>query len=147
VTPDKGRRFWFLGQPLNIKIAGDQTDGAYAMVEAEPEPGFSPAPHVHSNEAEAIYVLDGEFLVTVAGRTFQCRPGSLVHIPRGAVHTHENIGASVGRTLSIYFPAGFEKAFEELGESIGDREAGPSSRPAPDELLRRAGAYGLQVCG
>ncbi len=144
VPPGGGEMVWFLGQPLEVKVTGEQTGGAYAVTEAEPEPGFSPALHAHRNEDEAIYVLAGDFLITVDGQQLRCGPGTFVHIPKGAVHTHENIGRLPGRTLTIYFPAGFERVFRELGEPLVDRAAGPSKPPDPAALVDRADAYGLE---
>ena len=49
---------WFLGQPLEIKVTGEQTGGAYAVTEAIAAPGFGPAPHIHRREAEGVYVIE-----------------------------------------------------------------------------------------
>ncbi|MDQ3848401.1 MAG: hypothetical protein M3261_05545 [Thermoproteota archaeon] len=38
-----------------------QTQGAYTMTEAIASRGNGPPPHIHNNEDETLYVLDGEF--------------------------------------------------------------------------------------
>ena len=40
---------------------GPQTLGAYTMTEAIASRGNGPPPHIHNNEDETLYVLDGEF--------------------------------------------------------------------------------------
>jgi quercetin dioxygenase-like cupin family protein len=140
-----GEAVWFLGQPIEIVITGEQTGGAYAVTRAEPAPGFAPAPHVHNREDEAIYLVSGELVVTLGDEQVSVVPGTLIHIPRGTRHTHENSGASPALMLSIYCPAGFEQIFKELGEPIIDRAAGPSEAPDTARLAQRAPAYGLDI--
>ncbi len=38
-----------------------QTQGAYTMTEAIASRRNGPPPHIHNNEDETLYVLDGEF--------------------------------------------------------------------------------------
>jgi quercetin dioxygenase-like cupin family protein len=48
--------------------------------------GTGAAPHSHPNE-QWIYVLEGTFRATVAGREVEAKPGSVVYIPAGVVHS------------------------------------------------------------
>ena len=62
VGPGEGRTFGRAGAwTLVTKATDDDTRGAYALQEMTVESGFpwSP-PHVHHNEDEAMYVLEGE---------------------------------------------------------------------------------------
>jgi quercetin dioxygenase-like cupin family protein len=136
---------WFLGQPLEVKVTGAQTGGAYAVTEAAPEPGFGPPAHVHHREDEAIYVVDGEFVVTIDGEDVAAGPGSLVHVAKGRVHTHRNVGPTPGRLVTVYVPAGFEQIFVDLGEPIADGAAGPSAPFDPQRLVERGADYGLEI--
>jgi quercetin dioxygenase-like cupin family protein len=145
VPPGDAKAVWFLGQPLEIKITGEQTAGAYAATEANVAPGFGPAPHIHHREDEAVYVLDGELLFTIDGEELRAPTGTLVHIPKGLVHTWKNIGTTPCKSLTIYTPAGFEKLFEALGEQITDRQAGPSTQLDPHTLRERGTSYGLEL--
>jgi hypothetical protein len=59
--------------------------------------------------------------------------GSFVYVPRGAVHSYENVGTEPGRLLILSTPAGgTEKLFFELGEPATEGSTPPS--PAPLEL-------------
>lgn len=62
-------------------------------------PGAIRAPHWHANCVELGYCLTGEALVTVLGTgdfysTFTIGTGQMFHIPSGALHSIENIGAT-----------------------------------------------------
>lgn len=48
------------GGPLTFKVRGTQTDGALTAFENVIAPGDGPPLHVHANDDEAWYVLDGE---------------------------------------------------------------------------------------
>ena len=55
----EGRSIWVIGDRYTIKCSGNDTSGAYAMMEAIVPPGHGPPPHIHSREDEAFYVLEG----------------------------------------------------------------------------------------
>ena len=70
--------------------------------------------HVHENEDESIYLLDGEITVTVGDTDHHLEPGSFVFMPQGVPHsivTHS--GAWSG--LSVSSPGGpFQECMEEI---------------------------------
>ena len=45
VPPDGGAAVWLLGDTYTLKIAGEQTGGAFALLEAVVPPGSGPPPH------------------------------------------------------------------------------------------------------
>ena len=54
------------GYTLVTKVTNDETRGAYAFQEMMVAPGFPwIPPHIHRNEDEALYVLEGECTVQV----------------------------------------------------------------------------------
>jgi hypothetical protein len=90
-------------------------------------------PHVHHEEDQAFYVLEGEHEFYCDGRTFATGEGSFVYVPRGTTHSYENVGTEPGRLLIFSTPAGdTERLFFELGEP-----AAPGSPPPPTETLDR----------
>jgi quercetin dioxygenase-like cupin family protein len=48
-----------VGGPLTFKVRAKQTNGALTVVETTAPPGEGPPLHVHANEDEALYTLDG----------------------------------------------------------------------------------------
>ncbi len=107
------------GVRTEIHLSGEDTDGTFCMLVDHPPAGWSLPPHRHRNEAETIYVLAGEFELTVDGAPSRVRAGQSIHIPRGVVHASANVGASTGRRVVLFSPAGMERFFLEAGADDG----------------------------
>ena len=82
----EGRSIWVVGDRYTIKCGGDDTGGAFAMMEAIVPPGHGPPPHIHSREDEAFYVLEGEIQFHADGSSFTATSGAWVTLAKGSVH-------------------------------------------------------------
>jgi len=51
---------WFLGTLMILPATAEQTQGAFGLIEQILPPGFAPRLHVHHNEDEAFYLVEGE---------------------------------------------------------------------------------------
>ena len=101
-----------LGARILIRITGQETAGAYAVVEAEQPAEAMAAPlHIHDREDEAIQVLEGRLVVEVDGKEFDAPAGSYIFIPRGTAQRFWNPGPDNARYQSIFTPAGQENYF------------------------------------
>jgi len=147
VPADEGRSFWLVTDLHTFKVVGKDTGGAFALSELTAYTQFAPPPHIHRNEDESYYVLEGEFEFVDDGHAFTAGPGTLVHLPRGRLHVHRNAGDTPARALVLVTPAGVEKFVEEAGEPAKD----PSSVPPPPEMqelqviVEKAQKYGIEV--
>jgi mannose-6-phosphate isomerase-like protein (cupin superfamily) len=65
--------------------------------------------HVHAEEDDAFYILDGEMIFTLEGELIAARPGTFVLVPPGVEHGFRNDGAVPVRMLNIHAPAGFDR--------------------------------------
>jgi mannose-6-phosphate isomerase-like protein (cupin superfamily) len=65
--------------------------------------------HVHENEDDAFYILDGEMIFTVEGRDIAAPPGTFVLVAPGTEHAFRNKGATPVRMLNIHAPGGFDR--------------------------------------
>ena len=117
VPPGEGTRsLWVLGELLTYKVPSHQTGGAYSLFEVATQPGAGPPPHIHHREDESFYVLDGNYEFLVDGHTLKAGAGSLLYVPKGALHAHENVGDGVGRMLLTQTPGRlYERFFGEVG--------------------------------
>ena len=147
-TPDRslvlhlgeGKAISAIGIPLTFKAVGLDTGGAYSLLEFSIT-GEGPPPHVHKNEDEAWYVVEGELTVLLGERTVKAPAGSFIFAPRGLVHRFWNEAAEPARVLALISPAGLEKMFEELGESV---PAAP--RPSDiEEIVRLHQLYDIET--
>lgn len=142
----EGKSFWVLGDLYILKLKGHETGGSFAMLEVRVQPQNGPPPHVHLREDETFYVLDGEFTFLHGDSTFTAISGSVVHIPKGVLHTFKNVGTTWGRFVVIINPAGFEKLFEEIGESVTDQPSPPLfNSEVVEKLLALAPKYHLEI--
>lgn len=73
--------------------------------------GAKVAEHVHANETEVLYLLEGSGTMTVSGTALAITPTSVVQIPPNTKHAFE--ATSAVRALQIYTPAGPEQRFKK----------------------------------
>jgi quercetin dioxygenase-like cupin family protein len=73
--------------------------------------GAKVAEHVHANETEVLYILEGHGTMTVKGTELAVTPTSVVQIPPNTKHAFE--ASSAVRALQIYTPAGPEQRFKK----------------------------------
>lgn len=69
------------------------------------EPGKSGDTHVHANCEESIYVIRGEVVCRIGAATETLVAGRHAVVPRGAVHSIRNLGASPAELVLGYSAA------------------------------------------
>ena len=122
VEAGDGRRIHVIGNDVTVKISSRDTGGAYAVFEGITLPQNGPPLHMHREQDEWWYILEGEFRFQVDGEEIYAGPGATVFAPRGSRHTFQNIGHEPGRTLTTVVPGGLDLFFEEL-ETVAPRGA------------------------
>jgi mannose-6-phosphate isomerase-like protein (cupin superfamily) len=68
-----------------------------------------PEPHVHHEEDDAFYVLDGELTFELDEGDVSAPEGTFVLVPPGVNHTFANALDRPTRVLNIHAPAGFDR--------------------------------------
>ena len=149
LRPGAGRAAWvFGGQLFTRKVSAEQTGGAYSLFEGLVRPGGGTPPHVQHREDECFYVLEGEFEFLTGEEVARAGPGALLYVPRGTLHSFENVGDDLGRVLICQTPGGLHERFiEEVGEIAADGEEPPAVFAAPDfaALATVAARYGVEM--
>ena len=82
LDPDGGERLVFGEATILLRASSEATGGAFTLFEEVPPLVDTPL-HVHENEDELFYALEGEHVVQVGDEEFHVRPGGLVFAPRG----------------------------------------------------------------
>jgi quercetin dioxygenase-like cupin family protein len=139
LTRGEGRRVWLNGDVYTIKIGGDKSRGAMALIEASVPPGGGPPLHTHDVEDEAFYVIDGVLEITAVEDRYEAGPGDFVFIPHGTVHNFRNTGALPARQLLIFTPGHYEHFFLEAGKPVIEGRQAPPRDPADDGLINEIG--------
>jgi len=112
VLPDDGRLIDFIS--VHHKLTGAQTGGAYYMFESVFEGGDGNRLHVHQNEDEFGYVLEGALEIRLPGETRIVEAGGMAHLPRHIPHALRNPLDTPSRYLFMAVPAGMENWFDAL---------------------------------
>lgn len=142
---EEGKAIWVLNHLMTFKARGAETGGAFALVEQAGEPGTGAPPHVHYNEDEFFFVLEGEAKFMLDGKPIAGKPGTFVFLPRGIEHAFENAGTAPCRMLVGLTPAGFENFFAEMGEPAPSRTVPSPTPPDIDKLLALAEKYNCEI--
>lgn len=98
--------------------------------------------HLHHQEAEAFYVLEGEVELTCGETTLRAGAGSFVYAPKDVPHKYVVVGETPARMLLLFSRPGFEEFFAELGGPVDQPPAGP---PDPETMRHVLEKYDLEV--
>ena len=72
-------------------------------------PGRHLETHVHVDEDDAFYILEGEMTFGFGGEEASAPAGTFVLVPPGVWHGFRNEGATPVRMLNVHAPAGFDR--------------------------------------
>jgi quercetin dioxygenase-like cupin family protein len=109
----EGERIWFLNSEITIKATAASTGGELFLMETHIPEGFSPPLHVHHDEHEAFYVLEGELDIVCGSERYHAPAGAFAFLPRGIAHTFRAI--TDVHILTIAVPGGVEGFFRGVG--------------------------------
>jgi mannose-6-phosphate isomerase-like protein (cupin superfamily) len=95
-----------IAPPLSGNLVG--SIGASFLIAEWKDVGAQPGPprwiaplHLHRNDDEAWYVLEGSLCVQVGDDVVEVRAGSAVFVPHGTPHTYWNPGSGLVRYLLV----------------------------------------------
>ncbi|MDB6037821.1 MAG: hypothetical protein JWM99_1662 [Verrucomicrobiales bacterium] len=107
------------GEPNDCKVSGQDTDGAMCVFEFTGS-GGGPR-HLHYEQDEWIYVLEGEFDFWIGEKQFRAGAGESIFLPRKVPHVWACANGKPGRIIDVYQPAGkMEDFFREIGKPPKD---------------------------
>jgi quercetin dioxygenase-like cupin family protein len=97
---------------ITFKVTPKDNNGIFIIENTFHEKG-GPAKHLHHDQDEWFYAVEGEFLLEVGQEQFRLKPGDSVLAPRKIPHVWAYTGGSCGRMLIAFMPAGKMEAFFE----------------------------------
>ncbi len=138
-------RFWG-GGVLTMKASAEETDGAFLLFEDFMAQGKTTPLHVHANEDETLYVLEGEILVHIDGTDHRVGPRGVAVAPRGVPHAFL-VTSQTARVLTLQTPGSAEAFYRGASEpATADTDpAGPVDFARVREAAERSG--GMQLLG
>jgi quercetin dioxygenase-like cupin family protein len=146
-TPAEGRTIAVVGDVYRFLATGEETNGTYALFEAIVPPGGGPPPHVHSQEEEGFYILEGEITFTVGEKRIVATAGMFANMPVGTPHSFKNESNRPAKMLISVAPAGLEQMFLEVGMPVaqGTTTALPPTKEEIEKLIAVAPKYGVEI--
>lgn len=134
----RGEVFGFLNGEFHLKVSGADTGGGLCVYDTvRSEPGGPPL-HIHFDQDEWFFVIEGKFDVRVGDVIHHLGPGDSVLGPRGIPHAFRN-SSKTGRIVIAFQPAGTMEAFFTEGGTLD-----PLTPVAFAELSSR---HGMAVVG
>ena len=132
-----GVTFTMLGASMRLIARATDTGGGFSVFEQTTPSGWGPPRHVHANEDEIVYVLDGSYEVSLGDERRTVSAGGCAILPRGIPHGFRNAGETPGRFVCVITPGGLEGYFLEIARC--------SPPPSPAQLVGMARTYGLTL--
>lgn len=123
---------------IDFKVSTQDSGGALLVIENTNRAKGGPARHLHMEQDELFYVLEGKYLIEVGREKFNLKPGDSLLAPRKVPHVWAYVGDNVGRVLITFTPAGrMEEFFVEVSKA--------GAMPPQDPVLWRA--HGMELLG
>ena len=91
-------------------LTKDASGGLFIMEHTSTRKGGPPR-HLHHNEDEWFYIIEGEYIAEIGSERVQLKPGDSILGPREMPHTWAFVGDTQGRMLIAFAPANKMEAF------------------------------------
>ena len=137
ISSREGTKFNILGHEVTVKLHSWDGNENYVFELITP-PGSGIPPHVHKNEDEVLYMLEGELEVMVGGEVFKATAGDCLNFVRNIPHAYTNTGIADAKTLWYISPG---KSFEEFFGELSQYPPGP---PDMEKFNPLCGKYGMK---
>jgi quercetin dioxygenase-like cupin family protein len=118
--PSAGRTVTYgHGSTAELKLAGEESGGDWAVVEWRVRAGDDPPIHTHTREDETIYVVDGAITAFVGDERIEVEAGSYAALPKDVPHGL-TVRGEEARLLVTLAPAGAEYFLVPRDENDAD---------------------------
>ena len=146
--PQRGDTLDVLGNLITFALRGGDTGMRFSMVECYTGPGAGSPPHLHTEDEEAFFVLDGTYRFHLGDQVVTRGPGTLTHVPKGVPHAFENPGEQPSRMMILNWPADHhERFFAAIGTPVeaGTRKFAAPRAPDMPAIFAAAEASGIKL--
>src|SRR6266571_8197581 len=138
---------WWKSGRVTVKAGGAETGHAFSQIETDDPRGSGPPLHLHHNEDETFYVLEGEVTVLVGEERMDLKAGDYLFGPRGIAHAYV-VRSERARMLVTASPGGIEQVFVSLGVPVtGSEPPTDVVMPPMPEMARLFAAHGAEILG
>lgn len=142
---ERQQLLWAGRTVFDVVLSGEQTAGTVALLDQRGERGDVTPMHVHRDEAEIFYVLEGGITTWFGDDVQRLEEGAAVYLPAGRPHAF-GIHTERARLLTVTAPAGFAAFVSQAGVPVaGDLPAtwefdvGRIMQAAPEHAIEIVG--------
>ena len=100
----------FLRNTIDFKLTPSDRDDQLIIENTLTQRGGPPR-HLHHEQEEWFYALEGDFIIEVGDERFDVKAGDSLLAPRRIPHVWAFVGEGSGRMLISFMPAGKMEAF------------------------------------
>lgn len=138
----------YMGGLTTFLVKSDETDDRFLLLEARTVPGAEPPPHLHYDQDEVFYILEGEIEVYCMNQVWIAKPGEVVFLPRNQAHAFYFL--SPIRMLAFVQPGrGLDGYFEAMSSPATDMEIPAQiatyAESDPAAAIALAAKYGVKM--
>jgi len=105
---------------ITYKVSGQDTQGGLFLFEQVSLRKGGPPRHLHYNQEEWFYVMEGEYVFEVGQERMRLRPGDSLLAPRKVPHVWAYVGETPGKILIGFQPAGKMETFFQEAAKLPD---------------------------
>ena len=123
----------------DVKVSKNDTDNQLSIFEYTGYEKVGPPLHLHFNQDEIFYIVDGAYRFVVGEEKMELKAGDTIFLPRNIPHTWVQLSEK-GTLVYLVQPAGtMEEFFRKLN--------GLTKPPTEDEIQKIHMAHGMKVMG
>ena len=138
---------WWKSGRVTVKAGGTEAGHAFSQIEVDDPRGTGPPLHLHHNEDETFYVLEGDVTFVVGDERIDVAAGGFLFAPRDIPHAYV-VRSERARMLVTASPGGVEQVFVSQGVPVtGSEPPTDAVMPPMDELVRLFSGYGCEIVG
>lgn len=138
----------YMGGLMTFLATSAETENRSLLLEIRTIPGAEPLPHLHYEQDEVFYILEGELEVYCMGQVRIARAGAMVFLPRMQAHAFYFLSPTL-HFLAWVQPGGLDGYFEAMSNPATSMEIPANAIAYVDSDLDAAFAlaakYGVKM--
>jgi quercetin dioxygenase-like cupin family protein len=141
----RSKLLWTGGTAFDLVLDGSQTAGSVALLDQWGRDGDITPMHIHRQEAEIFYVLEGGITAWAGDDVHTLDAGDAIYLPSGQAHAF-GIHTPQARLITVTAPAGFADFVKAAGIPVSGKV------PVAWEfdlsaIMRAAPQHGIEIVG
>jgi quercetin dioxygenase-like cupin family protein len=125
--------------PNDIKVSQKDTNGDLTIFEYIGNEKGGPPLHVHPNQDEIFFIVQGEYLFQVGDVKHNLKPGDTIFLPRAVPHAFAQL-TDYGKMFFLFQPSG---KMEDFFRTIGNL----TSPPTPEQGAKIFTDHDMKIVG